>query len=479
MIALTLLAVAALPFSNGTVGEYQAPVAVRSGVSDFGKDAFGWLEVKGEGELTVRLGEKLRQDGKIEMKPGGTIRAAESTVTAKKGEWTRVPLKADKRNTRQKGSDGSAVLLPKDVGVVMPFRYVEVDGGKAEIRRVFVHWPIDMKKSERKFKDKRLQQVYDLCRYSILATSFTGKYIDGDRERIPYEGDAFINQLGEQALWNDPTMARNTMAYLVNHPTWPTEWKQHFIMMVYADWKMTKETSQIEKFYEAMKSKKLLMEFAREDGLLRTGGERGHHVKKGWGDLVDWPGCERDGYRFSAVNTVVNAFHYRNLLEMSEMAAAIGKKDDARDFAARAAKLKKSFNEQLFDAETGLYVDGEESDPKKRHSSLHANAAAVSCGLVDDKRKNAKIADFLVKKGLACSVYFAQHYLDALFLLGRGKDAVELMVSDGERSWMNMMREGATITMEAWGQKFKPNQDWNHAWGAVPLNIIHRHLLRR
>src|SRR5690606_16459474 len=41
----------------------------------------------------------------------------------------------------------------------------------------------------------------------------------------------------------------------------------------------------------------------------------------------------------------------------------------------------------------------------------------------------------------------------------------------------NMIREGSTITMEAWGNKFKPNQDWNHAWGAVPANIISRKLM--
>jgi hypothetical protein len=26
--------------------------------------------------------------------------------------------------------------------------------------------------------------------------------------------------------------------------------------------------------------------------------------------------------------------------------------------------------------------------------------------------------------------------------------------------------------MEAWDIKYKPNTDWNHAWGAVPANII-------
>ena len=40
-----------------------------------------------------------------------------------------------------------------------------------------------------------------------------------------------------------------------------------------------------------------------------------------------------------------------------------------------------------------------------------------------------------------------------------------------------MIRCGSTITMEAWDNKYKPNQDWNHAWGAAPANIIPRKLM--
>ena len=40
-----------------------------------------------------------------------------------------------------------------------------------------------------------------------------------------------------------------------------------------------------------------------------------------------------------------------------------------------------------------------------------------------------------------------------------------------------MIRVGSTITLEAWDNKFKPNQDWNHAWGAAPANIIPRKLM--
>jgi alpha-L-rhamnosidase len=31
--------------------------------------------------------------------------------------------------------------------------------------------------------------------------------------------------------------------------------------------------------------------------------------------------------------------------------------------------------------------------------------------------------------------------------------------------------------MEAWDAKYKPNLDWNHAWGAAPANIIPSYLM--
>ena len=51
------------------------------------------------------------------------------------------------------------------------------------------------------------------------------------------------------------------------------------------------------------------------------------------------------------------------------------------------------------------------------------------------------------------------------------------MTDNSRRSWLNMLRLGSTISLEAWDDIYKPNQDWNHAWGAAPANIIPRHLV--
>jgi len=78
---------------------------------------------------------------------------------------------------------------------------------------------------------------------------------------------------------------------------------------------------------------------------------------------------------------------------------------------------------------------------------------------------------------MACSVYGAQFLLDGIYNAHDAGYGLQLLTSTGERSWYNMIRAGSTITMEAWDNKYKPNQDWNHAWGAAPANLIPRKLM--
>lgn len=459
-------------FSNGTVAYAQDPVrttGAAGGVSvvDFGRAAFGWLEVRSGNRRTdvgVRLGERLTEGGRVCLNPGGTIRAIETTV--KPGEeWTRVPLVADKRNTEGRNRRAVAVRLPPEVGVLMPFRYAEVPAG-VECRRLAVAWPIRQKVTLDS-DDERLLRIWDLCTYSIRATTFAGVYVDGDRERIPYEGDAYINMMGQlYGVDGDPELARRTVRHLLKYPTWPTEWRQHLIMCVWEDWHFTGDVSLAADCHDALVRDCLMLDRARADGLLPS--DPGS-------DLVDWPPVYRDGYDMNVpANAVVNAFHYRNLVEMGDLSAALGKTADAERFRRRAEEVRRAFGRAFYDPELGLYVDGEGS----RHASLHANVAALDFGLVAEPAIREKVADFIASRGMACSPYFAQYLMEALFRFGRRDAAMKLLLDDGPRSWLGMLRQGSTMTLEAWNISDKPNLDWNHAWGAVPANIIPRFVNR-
>jgi hypothetical protein len=102
---------------------------------------------------------------------------------------------------------------------------------------------------------------------------------------------------------------------------------------------------------------------------------------------------------------------------------------------------------------------------------------ALAFGLVPADRLKT-VAGFVAARGMACSVYGAQFLMEALFDAGMADKAIALMTAPGDRSWRHMAEDvGATITLEAWDDKYKPNQDWNHAWGAAPANILPRKLM--
>jgi hypothetical protein len=156
---------------------------------------------------------------------------------------------------------------------------------------------------------------------------------------------------------------------------------------------------------------------------------------------------------------------------MAEFARLLHKPNEELDFKLRAMKAKKSINEKLYNEEGGYYVDGIGTD----HGSVHANMMALAFDIVPEAHKKS-VAAYIKTRGMACSVYGAQFLMEALYSAGEADYALELMTANHDRSWYNMIRVGSTVTLEAWDMKYKPNADWNHAWGAAPANIIPRGL---
>ena len=467
----------------------QAPVQITkvgNGVMlvDFGRVAFGNVRLSppagARGPVTVHFGEDFR-NGRINRKPPGSVRYAVANVTLNGADSIVAAPAADKRNTNQPpallspaqlGVVLPAVLTPSEWGPILPFRWVEIEGWPGDMRpeqitrrAAFVAtW--DDEAAFFRSSDDMLNRIWELCRYSIKATSFAGVFVDGDRERLPYEADAYLNQRSYYAVSNDVQMARDTFDWLMAHPTWPTEWAPHTVFMAYADWMRTGDKAWLAPRYERLKTK-LLLERARSDGLIVSAPEQ---MAKG--DLVDWPREERDGFVFTSVNTVVNAFHLHALTLMIDLARALDKPADVAEFTSRARATRAAFQEKLFDGARGIYRDGEGTD----HASLHANLFPLAFDLVPVEHR-AQVTRWLAGRGMACSVYAAQYLLEGLFRNDAAEKALELISAPTDRSWRHMVESGTTITWEAWDQRYKPNQDWNHAWGAAPANLLPRFVL--
>ena len=464
---------------------------------DFGKDAFGTLILDYEAikpeTLVIRLGEKIK-GGKIDRNPGGTIRYQEVKLPVAPGkkQYT-LQLPPDKRNTGP-----AAVLLPDSIGVITPFRYVEIDNATqpitaGNVRQKACFYYFENDNSDFTSSDSILNQVWDICKYSMKATSFAGLYVDGDRERIPYEADAYINQLSHYTVDDEYSIARKTIEYFMKYPTWPTEWQLHVALLFYQDYMYTGNKELIKKYYEPLKYK-TLMDLEYTDGLISTQSPKlnGEFMAKlgfkdttqrvrdivdwppaqkdtGWKLPKDWPQGERDGFVFKPVNTVINSFFYQNMKIMAEFARVLNKPEEELMFEARAAQVKKAINEKLFNKTDGYYTDGIGTE----HGSVHANMLPLAFNIVPDEYEKS-VAEYVRSRGMGCSVYGAQFLMEGLYNAGEAQYALDLMRATNDRSWYNMIKSGSTITMEAWDMKYKPNSDWNHAWGAAPANIIPR-----
>ncbi|WP_242658939.1 hypothetical protein [Vibrio sp. 10N.222.47.A9] len=422
--------------------------------------------------------------------------------------------------------------LPFDLKGVMPFRYVEVLNGcykgiENDVYQVALTYDFHGEKGKFKSSSNDLNRVYDLTRHTILATSFAGMHIDGYREILPYEADAYINQLGVYAIDSDPTLTRRTQDHLLNKGTWPTEWIMHSVFIAYTDYLYTGDLEYLAKHYQRLKAR-TLVDLANSDYLISSSnqtpellesiGYQGQKIT----DIVDWPISERDNfatiddrgnlalyytklvfkklrlaivemfplpnaaiaYRLDLegyvdnsrllpeVNSVVNAFHFSTLNKMAYLANELGYDEDAQFFSERAKLVKKSYHRLFIDEKSGLIKDA----PWSEHSSQQSNVFALRFGLVPEKY----VADVLesILSDRSGSVYLYQYFLEALYENGKHNEALAIITSSGNRSWLGMMDIlKSTMTTESWNFVVKPDMDLNHAWGTAPLNIISRYLV--
>ena len=461
---------------------------------DFGRAAFATIELTvGAGaaagadaepaqRIRIRLGEVLTGTYEIERAPGGSRRFLELELQLDRGPGVyRVEIPQNERNTRS-----FAVPVHEDSFEVLPFRYVEIEGladgiDPDGIVQLAVHYPFDDDAASFASSHPLLDEIWDFCRYSIKATSFLGIYIDGDRERVPYEADAYIDGLGHIACDREYSMLRRSIEFLIDQPTWPTEWQLYLVLAAWTDWMWSGDDRLVNKRFDDLEAKALVA-LRNADGLVDTsladesflesihymGASSEHFGVEAFRDVVDWPQVERDGHDIRPVNAIVNALHYRAIYCLADIAASTGREEKADRLRGMARQTRAAYTEYLVDPSSGLIIDGVGSE----HSSLHSNMFAAAAGLVDADAAGP-VREFIRAKGMACSVYGSQMLLEAVYALGDGDYGLTLLTGTGMRSWAHMIRDvGTTISLEAWDDSVKPNQDWNHAWGAAPAGIV-------
>jgi len=479
--------------------------------ADFGKDAFSAIEVTLESEnggetVEIAVGEIYDPFyERIERNPLSKYCIfRKMTLTLEKGRHAYRPVLPP-----------STGLLKSPIGgEIAPFRYCEITGYEKELLpedviQIALFGKVDMNAASFSCSDSMLEEIWEFCRYTIRATTLFGCYIDGERERLPYEGDSYLTALSHYCCDADYTMAKRSIDYLMTHPTWPTEYFQLMPLLALDYFLYSGDLETLENWYSPLKEK-LLLPFALDGVLLdpRKAHEKFSdeeimkltglckHFAHWYRDMVDWPAAERDEYDFGDITTnsellprsplrmksieisyanfVPNAFHVAALRAMSRIAGTLGKAGDEKFYSERADAVKAKLRETMLDLKdrSGLFFDC----PGSWHTAVMTDAMALFAGIAEGDEISAT-AKHLREKQMACSVYGATFVLSALFRNGFDADAIKLMATRvGTRSWSGMLQQGATIAMETWNGYGCPGRDWNHSWATAPLHIISREM---
>ncbi len=429
----------------------------QSYVIDLGKEITGSLllniDMPSSDSITISYGEELN--------PNGTVKYKLLTGNTYREYWT---LKAGEQSIG-------------DISMKC-FRYVQIDNLSVEITDDMIcgmalKQDFDSSLSRFSSTNNVLNDVYNLCKYTIEATS-QDLYVDTQsRERRTYEGDILITMLSSYSFTNNYSLARHSMSYILKNPTWPAEYQLYTINAAWQDYLTTGDDSFISGNYQALKSCLYESCFDSDMGLM-------HNPEKQL--LIDWPYSERDNFDTSvAYNTVFNAVCAGAYNDMANIAASLGYTADAAVYANRASVLKNSLIAKLYDTSThtmydGLYEDGSRS----LHTTQHDIAFALAFGVYSDQEMANALAAKIKNDGeLKVSVYAAFFLLKGLYESNNG-DIGRMILSNpntqySTHSWAYMMyNQNATITTEAWSPSDKSNMSYSHAWGSAPASALVR-----
>lgn len=451
------------PFPSVVI-EYVSAEKGENGVYDFGREYVGTPIVRATANadgaaLFIRCAEELDSDGRprFDMRCGCKY---EEKCTLKKGE-----------NTVEQ-YDYKAL------------RYIEIEADKNvavnEVKLAVRHFPFDENAQNIHTENAQLQAVFQLCKDTIHY-GVQEVFVDcPTREKGQYLGDAFISGFAQFYLTNDCRLLKKSLYDFADSIAYsgrflsvaPCAYQQkiadydllypHMLLEYY---RLTNDVKTLRELAPACEH--ILHEYEQyknADGLLED-------VTSAW-NLVDWPAEMRDGYEYRTegegeygLHSVINAYYLLALGSFEQICGVLG-----REYEPQSDSLKAAFNRTFLSEKTGLYVDCFGGS----HSSVHANILPLAFGVCSEKNCE-KPLEFLLKKGLCCSVYMAYFHLKALCVNGCKDEAMKLVISDGEHSWRNMLREGATATFEAWGKEQKWNTSLFHPWAVAPVLILNEH----
>jgi len=430
---------------------------------DFGQEITGQLQVEACGEagqtVVIMCGEELEEDTETQ------VRHQLRCNCNYKETWTL--------------SGSNDVLEQYDYKA---FRYVEIIAPNESILpesicAIVRHYPYDENKCHFISSNELLNDIWKICKNGVKYGT-QEVYVDcPTREKGQYLGDATVTAHSHLYLSGDLKMYKKCLkdfalstyicpglmavapgSHMQEIADFSLQWPYQLLnyYMQSGDKQFLQEMYPIaEGIVEYFKK------YQRSDGLLEN-------VKEKW-NLVDWPDNLRDNYDFKLTipvsdgcHNVVNAFFCGAVKTVNEIRDIVGIR-----YEDEFETLKEAYINAFYDNTQNLFTDSVEST----HTSLHANFIPLFWGLVP-KEAEQSVIHLISQKKLNCGVYNSYFLLKGLAKVGAYELVYDLLISEDEQSWANMVREGATTCFEAWGKDQKWNTSLCHPWASAPITVI-------
>lgn len=424
-------------------------------------------EVAGSMVLTARgeAGRKIRILCGEELNPDGTVRYDMRCGCRYEEIWTL--------------DTGVCTLEPYDY---KGFRYCQIyteEGAKLLEAKVRIrHYPFDDSFCTLQTDDPALKQIFELCKNTIKYGTQEA-YLDcPTREKGQYLGDAVIS--GKAQVWLTGTtellrkcidqfartakicpglMAVAPGSLMQEIGDFSLLWPE----LLLTDYQFTQDKRFLAQYYPTARGIiEYFRKYQRDNGMLYQAAEK-------W-NMVDWPENLRDDYDFGLTRPVVAA-GYHNVINALYVGAVktLTKLEELLGYPVTNdwQQLRDAYVEMFYRPEKRLFADSAESE----HTAVHSNIYPLYFGLVPEEAVET-VAGFLREKGLCCGVMLSYFLLKGLAQAGYHKEMYELLVNQGEHGWMNMLREGATTCLEAWGKEQKWNTSFCHPWATAPVTLI-------
>lgn len=190
-------------------------------------------------------------------------------------------------------------------------------------------------------------------------------------------------------------------------------------------------------------------------------------------DLNDWPPQYQDGYQICNVSTVANSYIAQAARRVADIAELLGETADAAYYGHVSETIMTTLREKMYDTATGTFPDGlngpsiAELTPSN-HSAIQSIIFPMMAGVVNETAQPGmglamvKALKLQLKGGAGPSSCMAGFWmLQGLYRVGwehaEAADlALEVMTSEGQYSWRNMLAQGATCTLETWPSGVAP-----------------------